>query len=65
MGGGGGCNPEIPYFPEDLSEFSLGINQESDDLVQVNYIIMWAKFYVYKNSTFQMANLISFSLYWN
>lgn len=46
--------PEIADFPQDLSEedFMLGINDNVADLSLVNYIIMWAKSFVFKNSTF-------------
>lgn len=48
----------VGEFPEDLTEeeFLLGIVNRSGDFSLINYIILCAKFYVYKVSVFQLGD---------
>lgn len=47
----------IPEFPQDLTEeeFLLGISGRPGDFSLINYIILFAKFYVYKGTVFGLG----------
>lgn len=48
----------IPEFPEDLAEeeFLLGIIERQGDFSLLNYVILLAKFYIYKTTLFGLGN---------
>lgn len=52
-------NEEIMDFPEDLTEedFLLGTSNKTSEHYLFNFVIMWAKFYVYKTKVFGNGQL--------
>lgn len=47
-------NSEISFFPSHIAEeeLLLGLHSGTRDFSLVNYIMMWAKFFIYKNTIF-------------